>query len=946
MYDSIDGRASRLAVLAAVCSALAGCSHAESQGPRPEPQRGEAVRTEASEQAVEPRIAESGAEEDAPPIDASTLAAGRALAVPGREGFLTTWQVLASARMPLPAEQEGALGTCATDPCGAPPVVSSDHFRLELADVAGRNARSVYLGATLLVPHATRVHVFLGMRGGAAVWLDGEARASGESADRFRRDHVIVPLSLSEGEHRLVVRFDAPPRGRWRSAVRFTSARHRPGLGNVALAVGRLDDAEATRLLAQAVRIDEHRLLGDEGPIVRVRAHLPGGGLARPIEVTLADGASTLALAEGTHSGVAEVTLPMRDRMDLEARVGERSVRLGGNLTSDRRALEGAKALRELLARAPEGARAPIAWRMEELIRVVREHDGDQAWRNLLAGEATRIARALDGGRDPFADVRGYERMAFFSRLDGTPQEYELFVPPQHRAGSSRTWPLLVTLHGFKGNAGDYFRNTFGLARNYAANESLEAHGRHGTPPTRGPMFVVAPTGRGQAYYRHAGEIDVLETIEDVRRRFPAIDPNRIYITGGSMGGTGAAYLPYRHPDLFAASAALAGYHDQRVREDTDHARLSDVERFLQAHRSDIDWAENGLHLPTLLVRGLRDRPVEWTRCLVRRLNELGYRCEHREPDLGHNVWTETYANGAIFQWLGRHRRPAQPAHVRLRTARERTRQAWWVRVDERAAVDQFAFVDARVRRGVVEAEVEGARAVTFAPGAPLVPEGAPLTVRVAGQELQGASPLTIEHDGQSWRVATTSYPRPGTRRPGVEGPIREVFHEPLTFVVGTQDPDHTFVNRLVARRWARPKGWIIDYPIVDDVDVTEAMIRDTVLVLIGPPSSNSVLARMADRLPIRVSRDAIQVSDRTHRGPEVGTVFVAPSPLAPDRAVLVIAGTDPLGTFRSIQLPDILPDYVVYDARVAPARDRWACGGTGCEYREHGFFDPDWRVR
>jgi predicted esterase len=946
-----SGRSSPLAGLAELllCSALAACSHAESQGVRAEVSRAEAVRTEATSDGRPTRApaVQAGAEvevEEPPAPDAATMADGRTLALPGREGFLTTWQVLASPRIALPSEEEAQLGTCAEEPCEAPPVVAADHVRLELNDVASRGANSVYLGATLLVPRETRVHLMVGMRGGASVWLDGEARASGDSPDRFRRDHVVTMLPLSGGEHRLVVRFDRPPRGRWRGALRVLDARYRPGLGNVAVAVGRMEEAEADALLARAVRVDEHHLLRDDGLVVRLRAHLPGGGVARPIEVTLADEPATLA-PEGVHGSVHEVRLPMADRMALSARAGERTWSLGGNLVSDHRALRAAAELRELLARAPENAHAPIAWRVAELERVVREHDGDPAWRALLAREVTRIGRALDAGRDPFESIRGYERMAFFSRLDGTPQQYELFVPPQHRASSNRKWPLVVTLHGYKGNAGDYFRNTFGLARNYPAGETLVAHGRHGAAPTRGPMFVVAPTGRGQSYYRHAGEIDVLEAIEDVRRRFPAIDPDRIYITGGSMGGTGAAYLPYRHPDLFAASAALAGYHDQRVREDTDHGRLSDVERFLQAHRSDVDWAENGLHLPTLLVRGLRDRPVEWTRSLVRRLSELGYRSEHREPDLGHNVWTETYGDGAIFRWFGRYRRPSQPAHVRLRTARERTRQAWWVRVEERAAVDGFAYVDARARDGVVSAEIQGARAVTFAPGAPLLAEGAPLTVQVGEQALRGASPLTIERDGQGWRVATTSYPRPGTRRPGVEGPIREVFHEPLTFVVGTQDPDHTFVNRLVARRWARPKGWIVDYPIVDDVDVTEAMIRDTVLVLIGPPHCNSVLARMADRLPIRVRRDAVELGDETHRGAELGTVFVAPSPLAPDRVVLVIAGTDPMGTFRSIQLPDILPDYVVYDARVAPARDRWACGGTGCEYRAHGFFDLEWRV-
>src|SRR5690606_29937962 len=123
----------------------------------------------------------------------------------------------------------------------------------------------------------------------------------------------------------------------------------------------------------------------------------------------------------------------------------------------------------------------------------------------------------------------------------------------------------------------------------------------------------------------------------------------------------------------------------------------------------------------------------------------------------------------------------------------------------------------------------EHARAVTFSPAPPLVPEG-PLRVRVGDTTLEGASPLTIERAEGSWRIATQAYPREGARRPGLDGPIRSIFHEPLTFVVGTQDPEHTFINRLVAAHWARPKGWIVDYPIVDDVDVTDAMIAERAL--------------------------------------------------------------------------------------------------------------------
>lgn len=882
---------------------LAGCGHPEPPRPAeptapPEPVS-VAEPTEPSE--PPPETAE-------PPPDPRALAEGRPLASPGPEGFLSTWRV---------GEE----------------VVAFPSWRMELADAAPAGSDAITLSATLLVPRDTHAWVMVGMRGAAEISLDGEALGRVASPDRFHRDWGLVRLPLAAGERALSVRFEKPERGAWRGAVRLLSARVRPGPGAVAITYGELDEATQVTLRQRSVALDETRGLGDEGPEVRLRLHRPGGGLEGAPSVVI-DG-ETLALEAPLERAWA---IPDRGLLDVTALVGEREARPGRrHLISDRRALAAAAELREALGEAPEGARAPIAWRIDELTRVVREHDGDQAWRNVLQADARRITRSLARDRDPFARIRGYERMAFFSRLDGTAQEYELFVPPAYR--DSRAWPVLITLHGYKGNAGDYFRNTFGLARDYEGGETLLGHGRTGEAPRQGPMIVVAPTGRGQAYYRHAGEVDVMEALADVEARF-RIDPRRVYITGGSMGGTGAAYLPYRHPDRFAAAAALAGYHDQRVRQDTDHHALGEVERFLVAHRSDVDWAENGLHLPTLLVRGTRDRPLEWTRVLARRLDALDYPHEHREPELGHNVWTETYAGGAIFDWLGRHRRPEAPSHVRLRTARERTRAAYWVRLEAREAADAFAEVDARLDGATVEASITGARAVTFSPEV----EG-PLTVVVDGQRLTGASPLTLERADARWRVSTAAWPAQGSKREGVSGPIRDVYHEPLVFVIGTQDPDHTLINRLVAAHWARPKGWIVDYPIVDDVDVTGAMIRERTLVLVGPPHSNAVHARMADRLPIRVGEEAVTVGDTRHAGAQVGAVFVAPSPLAPERAVLVIAGPRPLGTWRSLALPDILPDYVVYDERVGPARGQWACGGTGCEYRSHGFFTMDWAL-
>ncbi|MFO0652685.1 MAG: hypothetical protein U0326_41095 [Polyangiales bacterium] len=112
-------------------------------------------------------------------------------------------------------------------------------------------------------------------------------------------------------------------------------------------------------------------------------------------------------------------------------------------------------------------------------------------------------------------------------------------------------------------------------------------------------------------------------------------------------------------------------------------------------------------------------------------------------------------------------------------------------------------------------------------------------------------------------------------------------------------------------------------------------------LVLIG--RSNRVLARMAARLPLRVDERAVTLGERRFEGPDTGAVFTAPNPDDPTRPVLVIAGTTPLGTLLSCALPDLVPEYVVFDARVAPARGRVVLGPEA-SVRAAGFFDFEGR--
>jgi len=71
----------------------------------------------------------------------------------------------------------------------------------------------------------------------------------------------------------------------------------------------------------------------------------------------------------------------------------------------------------------------------------------------------------------------------------------------------------------------------------------------------------LSPFGRGNSGYILAGERDVLDVLDQVRRDLP-VDGTRLYVMGRGMGGAGAWLLSTRHGSLFAAAAVVSAYAD------------------------------------------------------------------------------------------------------------------------------------------------------------------------------------------------------------------------------------------------------------------------------------------------------------------------------------------------------------------------------------------------
>jgi hypothetical protein len=238
----------------------------------------------------------------------------------------------------------------------------------------------------------------------------------------------------------------------------------------------------------------------------------------------------------------------------------------------------------------------------------------------------------------------------------------------------------------------------------------------------------------------------------------------------------------------------------------------------------------------------------------------------------------------------------------------------------------------------------ENVAAFRLVPPLPGSPTGAPTKLSIDGQQLSYGSdePVTAWRFDGSWHKRTAHRGR--RKSAGVEGPIRDVFLGPLSFVYGSLDERTRRANREVAERFGRyHSGLNLDYPVLADRELNEADARNRSLVLVGTAKDNAYLQRIVGQLPIFVEGDALRVGQRTVTGADVGAIFIHPNPEHPTRYVVVITAPSPRGIWRSLSLPMLLPDYLVYDASIADAATEQVLGHA--QALAAGFFQANWSL-
>ena len=222
--------------------------------------------------------------------------------------------------------------------------------------------------------------------------------------------------------------------------------------------------------------------------------------------------------------------------------------------------------------------------------------------------------------------------------VDSVAYKYQVYVPPSFTP--SKSWPVIFFLHGLGERGADGERQTdIGLPARLRELKDF-------------PAVVVMPQCIPGGWWGDpAMEIQAFRALDDAMKEFHG-DPERVYLTGLSMGGYGVWAFGYKYPEKFAALVPVCGgvvasrrfispppWHPLSKNPEDPYgetaSRLTKVPI----------WAFHGDADPRV--------PVTESRQLIEAIKARGGSVRYTEyPGVAHNSWDKAYWEDELIPWL------------------------------------------------------------------------------------------------------------------------------------------------------------------------------------------------------------------------------------------------------------------------------------------------------
>ena len=212
----------------------------------------------------------------------------------------------------------------------------------------------------------------------------------------------------------------------------------------------------------------------------------------------------------------------------------------------------------------------------------------------------------------------------------GLDMRYLVWLPPGYGEDRDKRHPMIVFLHG----SGD---DDYDAA--FVASYGLPAVIAQGDQPDGFDFVVISPQATPGGTWYNGVQPQLVDGIVQTALDTYLVDPDRVYLTGLSMGGYGSWHIAARYPERYAAMVSISGSGFQvSPMPSTDYmCPLSEVPVWGIHGEKDLIAAYLAIESQVAQYERLCDVKVGWTAL----------------PDDGHfSTYQRAYREPLTYEWM------------------------------------------------------------------------------------------------------------------------------------------------------------------------------------------------------------------------------------------------------------------------------------------------------
>jgi dienelactone hydrolase len=553
-----------------------------------------------------------------------------------------------------------------------------------------------------------------------------------------------------------------------------------------------------------------------------------------------------------------------------------------------------------------------------------------------LLKEGLSRAKDLSEKKAPWATQKGEVVRGYISKIDGSVQPYGLTVPDNYKENGD-PFNLSLWFHG----RGETLSEV-----NFIAG----GKGFAGSMPAMKNTIMLYPYGRYCNAFKLAGEVDVLEAMEDVKKKYH-INDNGIFDRGFSMGGAAAWHFAVHYPDRWIVANPGAGFSEtadfMKVFEKKD-LQPTWYERKLWHLYDCTDYASNLSNLPLYAYNGDKDVQKQAADVMETAMKTEGLTLNRIWGlNMGHG-YTKPAAKtvDSLLTIIAQKGKNPAPDELHFTTYTLKYNSMYWLRVDALGEHWSKARVDGDIRKNTISLKTTNVTALTLKP-AQLTGLIMPGTVYIKIDDTPitltelGKTDINLHQANGKWLIGAATATL--SKKHDLQGPVDDALLSAFIVV----KPSGTSKNKLFDK-WSKAEmerfisQWRMqfrgDAVVKYDNEITAAD-RSSNLILFGDAESNKEIARLNAKLPIKWNAQRIQAGKASYSSKDHGLIMIYPNPLNQKRYIVLNSGF----TFReesylnnSLQIP-MLPDWAVVNLNTPPD------GVHPGKVENAGFFGEHW---